>query len=172
MRNISHKGFVLMVMMCISVHGFSQQNDSIIEKAIKELTVAEPSYIDPVAIAAKLVKLENKNEFAVIIKANILNSWHIYAFAAKTTPYITTEVILDLPENSTAVGDWKGPAPLMFEEGVFIYEGNIDFVHYVKLNENLSNDAVISCGLYYQTCDSQKCFPPQKKIIELKLSTI
>jgi hypothetical protein len=129
-----------------------------------------PTSADPVVIAARLEDGPDKNKKQLIVDANILKGWHIYAYVSKENPFIQTEMLLDLPEGVTSDKDWQSTAGLPFpgNDGVFVYEGKVRFTVIVDCAQ-VKPGATIKCGLYYQVCDNTKCFPPKRKFVEIKI---
>lgn len=139
-----------------------------IEKASIELKTSLTNYMDPVSINATLVWSDNKKQLAVVMKASIEDQWHIYAYVPETQPYITSKLKLELPKGITAIGDWELPYSEPYDDGIYVYHGTPVFVRYCSV-ENYAMASTIKCGLYYQTCDLRKCFPPETKSKTLKL---
>lgn len=140
-----------------------------VEQASIQFSEAIPNHMDPLALQADLVWSDNKSQLAVIMKATLLDGWHIYAYVPETQPYIASDLRLTLPNGVTKIKDWESPNSTPYEEGIYIYEGTIVFVQYCSLNDFKKGD-VISSGIYYQTCDLRKCFPPETKTINLVLN--
>jgi hypothetical protein len=112
-------------------------------------------------------RLENGR---LVVDADILKGWHIYAYVSKENPFIQTEMLLDLPEGGVSDKQWQSSAGLPLEgtEGVFVYEGKARFSVAVDCSK-VKPGAVLRCGIYYQVCDNTKCFPPRKKMVEIKI---
>jgi len=130
--------------------------------------MAVPTTADPVAISATMVKTNDANLQEIVVNAAILKGWHIYAYVSENDPFIVTETLLELPPGATSDKQWKTSAGIAYpgNNPIFVYEGNATF----KVNVDCSGlkpGAVIKCGLYYQVCDQNKCYPPKKKMISL-----
>jgi len=125
---------------------------------------SEATSTDPVAVSAKL---ENGR---LVVDADILKGWHIYAYVSKDNPFIQTEMLLDLPEGAVSDQQWQSTAGLPLEgtEGVFVYEGKVRFSVAVDCAK-VKPGSTLKCGIYYQACDKTKCFPPKKKVIDVKI---
>jgi hypothetical protein len=132
-------------------------------------TSTVPTLTDPVAISAKLVQGQTKNRKNLVINADILKGWHIYAYVSKDQPFIQTETVLELPEGIQSDREWQSSAGISYpgDEGIFVYEGNVTFSVGIDCS-GAKAGSVIKCGLYYQACDINKCFPPKKKIVYLE----
>ncbi|TNJ46962.1 hypothetical protein KFZ70_05910 [Tamlana fucoidanivorans] len=139
-----------------------------VAEASVKLKVLDCHSLDPLSLNALVLWSQDKSQLAVIMKINLLPGWHIYSFVPKTQPYIPTELLLELPKGIYKIGDWIKPMDEAYNDGVYIYHGVQTFVHYLKVtNSNYSNE--LTCGIYYQTCDLNKCYPPNEKLIKLKL---
>ena len=141
-----------------------------VPKVIQTTQVQPPTLSDPVSVSAELVYGKDKNMAEVILHADILKGWHIYAFLPKDSPFIQTETILELPEGAVAKNEWETSAasPFPGSNGTFVFEGKTTF----KVALNLSAvkpGAVIKCGIFYQTCDENKCLQPTRKLVDLTL---
>jgi len=127
-----------------------------------------PTASDPVSITGKLIYGTNKKNAEIVIEADILDGWHIYAYLPQGSPYILAEPLLELPEGAKSdTKGWESSAGLPYPgfDNIFIYGDIVTF----KINiTDVKPGAVIKCGLYYQTCNDKKCLQPQKKMIELK----
>ena len=127
-----------------------------------------PTTTDPVSITGKLIYSADKKNAQVVIEADILKGWHIYAYLPQDSPYILTEPLLELPEGTKSdTKGWVSSAGLPYPgfDDIFIYEDKVTF----KINiTDVKPGTAIKCGLYYQTCNDKKCLQPQKKMIELK----
>ncbi|CAN5790687.1 hypothetical protein BH11BAC3_BH11BAC3_30110 [soil metagenome] len=131
--------------------------------------IAEPTPADPVAVSAQLVRTQGKNMQEIIINADILKGWHIYAYVSENDPFIVTETLLELPAGAVSDKDWKSSAAVAYpgNSQIYVYENKATFK--VKVNcTGLKPGAIIKCGLYYQVCDINKCYPPKKKMISLQ----
>ena len=134
--------------------------------------VEQPTTDDPVAVSAKLVYGKDKSSAKLFVSAAILKGWHTYALIPKDSPFIPTEVLVELPDGIALLPneEWQSSAAIPFpgNEGVFVFEGNATFSINISL-KNVKPGASIKCGLSYQTCDENKCFPPNKKMVDLKI---
>jgi len=139
-----------------------------VEQASNQAGDNQPHEMDPLALNASIIWSEDKSQLAIVMKVNLLKGWHIYAYVPETQPYIASELKLTLPDGITAISKWKKPYNSPYEKGIFIYEGNFVFVQYCSV-ANYKKGDVISSGLYYQTCDIHKCFPPETKTEQLQL---
>ncbi|HTI91898.1 MAG TPA: redoxin domain-containing protein [Puia sp.] len=123
-----------------------------------------PTSADPVAIEGRLEKGR------LVIDADILKGWHIYAYVGKDAPFVQTEMLLDLPEGAVSDKEWQSSAGLPFpgNDGIFVYEGKVRFSLAVDCSR-VKPGSTIRCGLYYQVCDNTKCFPPRRKTVDIKI---
>ncbi|EHQ28067.1 protein-disulfide reductase DsbD domain-containing protein [Mucilaginibacter paludis] len=131
---------------------------------------AGPTLTDPVAVTAKLEEGSTKDKKKIVIDAHILKGWHIYAYVPDGSPFIQTEVILELPDGTKGLPEWQSSAGIPFAggEGMFVWEEQASFKTEISTSA-LKAGSVIKCGLYYQVCDNNKCFPPKRKMVELQV---
>lgn len=129
-----------------------------------------PTAADPVAVSARLEAGPGKDKKVLVIDADILKGWHIYAYVSRESPFIQTEMLLDLPEGATSDKDWQSTAgvPLPGSDGIFVYEGKVRFKVMVDCSR-VKPGTAIKCGLYYQVCDNTKCFPPRRKTLDVEI---
>lgn len=148
----------------------SARNVSAATASAAKDTEQAPTSADPVVIAARLEDSQDKSKRHLIVDADILKGWHIYAYVSKENPFIQTEMLLDLPEGATSDKEWQSSAGLPFpgNDGIFVYEGKVRFTVNVDCTQ-VRPGATIKCGLYYQVCNDTKCFPPKKKLVEIKI---
>lgn len=127
-----------------------------------------PTRADPVIVTATLVGLEGGKK-QVVVNADILQGWHIYAYVPKDSPFIVTEPVIELPKGIKNT-EWKSSAGVPFTggEGMFVWENKATFKTEVTA-KSLKPGTIIKCGLYYQVCDNNKCFPPKRKLVELHI---
>lgn len=135
-------------------------------KTANTLTVSTRA--DPVMVTANLVDLGGGKK-QVVVNADILQGWHIYAYVPKDSPFIVTEPVIELPKGVKNTA-WKSSAGVPFTggEGMFVWEDKATFKTEINA-KSLKKGTVIKCGLYYQVCDNNKCFPPKRKMVELQI---
>jgi hypothetical protein len=51
---------------------------------------------------------------------------------------------------------------------MFVWENKATFKTEIDA-ASLKAGMVIKCGLYYQVCDNNKCFPPKRELVELQV---
>jgi hypothetical protein len=144
-------------------------NTSASTAAPKE-NVAGPTLADPVSITASLQYASDKKHADIIVEAEILKGWHIYAYLPANSPYIQTETLLELPKGAKASkGGWDSTAGIPYPglDNIFVYENKVTFKVNVDMT-NVKKGSLIKCGLYYQTCNDKKCLQPQRKLLVLK----
>lgn len=134
------------------------------EKA--DLPVADAA--EPVTLSAKLVGIAHKKQ--LVLHVSIIKGWHIYAYVPDNSPFIQSQAFLELPQGVKATADWQNPSGIPFagNDGVFIYEGEVNFMTTIDTSKLKPGDT-IKCGLYYQACDKNKCFPPTRKVVDIKI---
>ncbi|MFD2940141.1 hypothetical protein [Flavobacterium notoginsengisoli] len=171
MKIIQKYVWLLFLVLTIKTFGQNSVDPSFVKKVQKAagaFKIKDPVASDPVAVDAKLVWNSKKTQAAVIVKAKLLEGWHIYAYVPSTQPYIQYKMVLELPESINPLGDWIKPNSYPYEDNIFVYKGEIFFIRYFSV-ENLKKDAVIKAGLFYQTCDIKQCLQPNTKSRDLKL---
>lgn len=139
-----------------------------VETVSFELYTDPTNPMDPVSVNSTLVWSKDKRQVAVVLKADISEGWHIYAYVPETQPYITSQLELVLPEGITPIGDWDLPLSEPYDDDIYIYHNTCIFVQYCQV-EKVDKGSELSSGLFYQTCDAKKCFPPKTKSKSFKL---
>lgn len=165
--------YIWVLFIILTVKSFAQQPlDPAFIKKVEKASIAfkikAPETSDPVSVDAKLLWNSNKTQVAVVVKGKILAGWHIYAYVPDTQPYIQYEMVLDLPKGVTPLGEWTKPNSYPYEDNIFVYKGELIFIRYFSVND-FEKNAVITTGLFYQTCDIKQCLQPNTKTKELKL---
>ncbi|GAA3617499.1 protein-disulfide reductase DsbD family protein [Flavivirga amylovorans] len=166
---------ICLVLLIIVQFSFSQTAKVLpdlnkkVETASSELSTSPTNPVNPVSINATLVWSDDKSQLAIIQKVNIADEWHIYAYVPENQPYIASKLKLKLPGGIKTIGDWETPYSEPYGDGIYVYHGTLVFVQYCSVG-NYTKAAEISCGLFYQTCDRYKCFPPKNKTKKLKLN--
>ncbi|MCK0131690.1 hypothetical protein MWU59_09260 [Flavobacteriaceae bacterium F08102] len=174
MRTIpKHTTRLFVLFICLSFKLVAQKVNETLKLQVMDekfsITTPVPSELDPVAINAKLIFSEDQKQFAIVMKVNILSSWHIYSSVTKNSPLIATKINENLPpDTAIALGDWIKPATTPFNEEATIFDGeDFYFIRYYQLNNGKSLPKDTNISLYYQACDPYQCFPPQTKTIQL-----
>ena len=135
----------------------------------KSILVAAPAEKDPVSIGGVLRNDSGSDMLAVILRVDILEGWHIYSVVPPTHHYINTDFILELPGEVQPVGEWiRSESVESDEEGVFIYEKEAVFIHFLRKTGNLKPEKSIRAGIDYQCCNYSVCKPPATKTVDLK----
>lgn len=112
----------------------------------------------PVTITASLDKTENGDN-QLVVSLDIKDGWHTFDTVPEGNPSPSTSIALELPEGVDAVGKWKRPASLPYEDGGTVFEGNTKFKHAVTINPNASQRE-IGVTVSYQVCNDRLCRPP------------
>jgi hypothetical protein len=136
----------------------------------KENFGSVPTLADPVVLTASLLDGSKPGTKEVVINVSILKGWHIYAYVPEGSPFIQTQALLELPGEVKKEVEWQSSAGIPFpgDGGMFVWENKADFKTAIDTSA-LKAGTVIKCGLYYQVCDNNKCFPPKRKMIELQV---
>lgn len=121
---------ILVVVFCFSSCTSFAQTEKInsdlemmVEMEQMDLATSKPTALDPLRLNAKVVWSEDKAQLAIVMKANLLQNWQIYAFASDKSAYITTELKLELPEGLSPIGEWQKPKAKYYSDEVTIYKG-------------------------------------------------
>ncbi|MEG1485334.1 MAG: protein-disulfide reductase DsbD family protein [Bacteroidales bacterium] len=131
--------------------------------AAKKIELAQTNDITPVSVGATLVTYHNGLQ-AVLVKFKIDSRYHIYANVSEKDPYIKTSVNIQLPDGYTA-GSLKIPSGKYFSgNGTTKYEDEAIFIQ--PISGFGKGTIKINCA--WQCCDSQICFPPAEKKIEIR----
>lgn len=164
----------LLILFCVLQAGFLKAQtagksfDEQISSAANSLVCPIADEQKPVTLNAKLVYDIKSDSVAVIVKANIAEGWHVYAFVPENQPYIVTECLLEPDANAKPAGTWikSVPKASTTDKGVFIYEDTAIFIRKLKKTSKTVKGKIIT-GLYYQTCNLRQCLPPAEEKIEL-----
>lgn len=137
----------------------------------QELNLDIPTHAEPVSVGAILLEGKKEGEKAIMIKTNIMEGYHIYAYVPKGEAYIKTELGIELPAGVELQGKWKKTSPASYpgKNGILIYKNEDSFKHIINVGKDVAKGTKIKCWLYYQCCDANICFPPKKKVFELIL---
>jgi hypothetical protein len=166
--------YSLLIIISLIVMNAQAQSDHFrkeIEKSINELSVETPGDQYPVSVSPSLLKDSSSDFMAVIIKINIADGWHIYSIVPPIHHYVNTDFLLELPEGVEKVGDWIKPVSNESQEkGVYIYEKEAVFIHYIKIAANLERESYIETGLDFQCCNYSICKPPGTRLFKLIIS--
>lgn len=132
-----------------------------------QLSPPVPSSGDPVSVAADLVRDNQDNPLAVVMKVVVLQNWHIYAYVPEDAPYHQTKLLLDMPKGISGSGPWQEPDAqnAKGEPGIFVYDGELAFIRMLK--GEVQQKGQFTVGLRYQACDPNQCLPPTEKKITL-----
>ncbi|MGV3528080.1 MAG: hypothetical protein ACO1OO_04225 [Flavisolibacter sp.] len=174
MRSISPRALPLIFCLLVGIpRGFSQDKikGELRQKAEETgavLSVPTPDYRSPVSLNATTVWSRDKKQLAVILKAAMLEGWHIYAHVPDDQPYIQSELRLRVPDSLTPLEKWELPVPYPYADGIFVYKGSSVFIRYFSVKDPLQAQ-FLEVGLYYQTCNLSECLPPEEEILQVPL---
>jgi hypothetical protein len=170
LKNPFYYLFIFIALPAFIVQAQSDVFRKEVENTGNALLLEAPREQNPVAVNTLLVKDKSSDMMAVIIKVHIMTGWHIYSIVPATHHYINTEFILELPTGVEKAGDWiKAESRTSEEKGVYIYENEGIFIHYLKAADNQDHERVIETGLYYQCCNYSVCKPPAERLFKLKI---
>jgi hypothetical protein len=129
----------------------------------------DPIASDPVKISFKLVKSVNSKAVKLIVTAKILAGWHIYAYVPNESPFVQSKLKLVINGRSLKA-KWQSTPGIALNASpqTFVFENVAEFSTVIpEGSARIGNK--ISCGLYYQVCNDNKCFPPQEKNLQVIL---
>ncbi|SFW27469.1 Disulphide bond corrector protein DsbC [Cellulophaga fucicola] len=135
------------------------------------IPLEEPTMLDPVSVGAMLLDTDDSLVKTVVLRAQILEGFHIYAYVSPKDPYINSKIGIELPEGVVNVGEMKKPSPEAYpgKKDLFVYVGEVDFKQNIALSREDIKGSTVTCWIYYQSCDVNMCLPPIKKEIILTL---
>ncbi|MGJ8734039.1 MAG: protein-disulfide reductase DsbD domain-containing protein [Cellulophaga sp.] len=164
MRNKKIKIAVFLCLFFIALQLQAQKNKVII-------ALEEPTMLDPVSVGAALLDTNDSMIKTVVIRAQILDGFHIYAYVPPKDPYINSEIGIELPEGVLNAGDMKKPSPEAYpgKKDLFVYVGEVDFKQNIALSKEDIKGSTVTCWIYYQSCDVNMCLPPKRKEVLLTL---
>lgn len=159
--------------MFVSHSGFSQEKikDALRKKAHEAaagLHVPSPDLRSPVLLNTTTIWSDDKKQLAVIMKAEILHGWHIYAYVPVGEPYIVSELRLTAPDGVEPIEKWEMPTSVPYADGIFVYKGSLLFIRYFSVKKAIENKT-LEVGLYYQTCDISQCLPPELEMLKISM---
>lgn len=135
--------------------------------AARDIRLPAPDNNNPVQAGGSLVTYHNGLQ-AVVVKFKIGDGYHIYANVSGKDPYIATKVTVEeLPAGysvSTELAPAITPPARYFNEnGTTQYEDEAVFI--IPVLGAGKGHIKVKCE--WQCCDSQICFPPAEKILEI-----
>lgn len=120
---------------------------------------------NPVQVGMSLAKMNNGNR-EIVIKVKIHPGYHIYANVAKSDPFVTTTIDIQLPKGYREVGKLKkSPFKSFNQNGTTVYEDEAIFRQEIAGE----GSGEISCTIGYQCCDAHICMPPTEKQCVVKV---
>lgn len=163
---------LLFVGLCTSAQKI--KIDELLEEKVYEvfenLDIGTATKTDPLAMNAVALLSNDQKQLAIVIKASLMDNWHIYAYAEGASPFIMTKIIFADNKGLKAIGEWMKPEATDYSIGIHVYEGELFFIRFFSVDKNqFDKSDKLECGLYYQACDPNQCFPPNTKTINLKL---
>jgi len=106
------KNIFLIILLTLSFSFVQAQN-------AKQLILLSPTHMDPVSVGAKLIEDENGMK-TVLMKANIMDGYHIYAYLPNGEAYINSEFGIEVPKGIELICEWE-------ESSSQVYSGNLSF---------------------------------------------
>lgn len=163
-------GLTFLLMLSVVNMGFSQQpSEAEINKTVKEMKLKALTREQPVAMDAKLfsgtVSEKTDNFYYVVVKINIMDGWHNYAYVPDGGYFYTSKLSLMCNGKPIAAKILKEPGAVPYEADhqLLIYKGQLVFVYQIdKSSLPFKEDFDVSVVYDYQACDPYICLPPKK----------
>jgi hypothetical protein len=134
-------------------------------RAASDLTIGETNDAEPVAIASQFIVLQNGKKI-LQIKIKIHPGYHIYDNVSNVDAYLPTAIDINLPNGYFSQGVMKRPFGGFYNQsGTTVYKDTVIFTQ--EISGKGTEELIITID--YQCCDSQICFPPQKKKFKVNL---
>lgn len=144
-----------------------------LEELIDGIVVDEPAGRDPVKLSMAIFpQRATPGQFlTVVIKARIAPGWRIYRHVPEIEAYIQGEWELTLSEGLIEEGGWQlpDPEPYYGTPGLYIYQGDQEFVHTIRVSDDAKDNQEVSVSLSYQTCNDDFCMPVKVKSENFKI---
>lgn len=130
-----------------------------------DLATGETNDNEPVAIASQYIVLQNGKKL-LQIKIKIHPGYHIYDKVSSSDAYLPTSVNIILPNGYSCNGDIKKPFG-----GFYNHAGTTIYKDIVLFSQEIAGkgSGELTFTIDYQCCDSQICFPPQRKEFKVNL---
>jgi len=132
----------------------------------------ELSDLNPVSISAQLIPDSNSAVTAtLVVRIQVAQDWHLYDSIPLDVPNTMTEITEWLPKSIKAIGKWKKPPsfPSVDDQRVKIWQGDLLFHRRVRASKPSDFSKGIDVKVQYQTCDKNRCQPPNSVVINAKL---
>jgi DsbC/DsbD-like thiol-disulfide interchange protein len=150
-----------------------QPTEAEIAEAAKTITLEATTREAPVAMNATLLKTEvaSGEKAYAIVKINIEDSWHIYAYVPQGGYFIMSEMQLLSTNDQITTTAIEEPGALGYEAdpNIMIYKGELIFVYEIATEGVSAGTIALDAVLNYQACDPYRCLPPSehKKTLSL-----
>jgi len=126
---------------------------------------AQPSHAEPVT-AAMMTDCQTTRAGETLelsVRVRIAGGYHIYSNRPPHGPFSPTTLVLRLPEELEAVGDWLASSPTTTKTGEEVYIESVLFRRRLKVRSNAGHKVLsIKADLLYQACNDELCWPPGK----------
>lgn len=144
----------------------SNQNGSAKKSPAELIAALSTDAMNPVALCA-YSESDTEGKSKVTVHAKIETGYHIYGEVASADPFIATKVNFESSDNVTEDGSLVEPSRFdkLGNNGTTVYH---DSAVWSQLFIG-AHGSVVKVKVTYQCCDSQICFPPVTKEIEVKL---
>ncbi|SMD15129.1 Disulphide bond corrector protein DsbC [Pedobacter nyackensis] len=145
------------------------KTDTRVQKALSEINCLTPDKLNPVMLGAALIDGNGADKKLLVLKVKLLKNWHIYSYVPTESPFIQSQLSLELPLGVKQVGNWQSSAakPMPGDPGVMIYEDEVCFIQELSVPGNSIKGSKATVSLYYQACDASQCLPPDTATKEI-----
>jgi len=137
--------------------------------------MADPTEQAPVSWGAALESdsLAVGDTVLLVVRAKILDDWHIYAAKGETGVGTPTKLNLTLPEGIIQVGEWALPIAKVKESAlgrISHHKSLATFALILKVNEAPAEDSNIVCDVDFQSCTDTGCLAPTSQQLTIPVS--
>ena len=167
------KQLFILALLLLAIPCFSQSiDDATLKSLADQLEIEATSSEAPVSMNAKVFSTDEgaTQKNVLVVKVNVHENWHIYAYVPEGGFFVQSEIKLDLPEGVEA-DLVKEPKTKAYDADpqIMLYKGDLLFVYELKADELTGGEHNITTTLYYQPCDPYVCLPPNEITVKYEL---
>ncbi|MEM7205267.1 MAG: protein-disulfide reductase DsbD domain-containing protein [Planctomycetota bacterium] len=128
----------------------------------------EPTASAPVAVDAFAVPATARpgTEVQLGVRLRMAYGWHTYAATEGDSPFVATQLEVELPDGAEARGDWLMPPPEPYpaDPGAMIYRNDVVFVRTIRLPLDIdqAQGLELTANVSFQACDASVCLRPEE----------
>ena len=165
------------------------QASETVRSAIAQMKMDEPNQVAPVRVGALVVGHRRQNDgpytarkgapVTLVVRLKIADGWHTYAEIPDGSPFMATEITIDLPPGANWKGEWERPVAYPDPEpGLTEYRGDSVFTRQLSFanvptrsRDGTGRLQVTMRGtVKYQVCNEERCLPPIEDPFEASVS--